>query len=581
MHLVDSISHHPELRCVCHHHEQAAAMAAEAYARLTGEPGVVCVTSGPGAVNAINGVSGAWTDSIPMLVLSGQVKRETCRASYQCNGLRQLGYQETDVVGMVSGITKYAALVDRPESIRRQLERAWRLARTGRPGPCWLDIPLDVQGLRVPPESLEPCDSPADGTAWDRNLVAQQCREVIERLGAAERPLILAGHGIRVARAEAVFQRVAQLLGVPITTSRTARDLVSARHPLFAGRPGAYSGDRAGNFAIQNSDVLLALGTRLGVALTGYNFARFAPGAYKIQVDIDPAELNKPTLRPDLGIHCDAGAFLCEMERQLAQPCWNGERHSAWVSWCRERLKRYPVVREPHRKPGGLLNPYHFMELLLTSLAEDEVLVAANGSAASMACQIGDFHGRMRFLFNSGNLSMGYDLPAAIGAAMARPGQRVVCLAGDGSIMMNLQELQTIVHHRLPIKIFVLNNGGYLSIRTTQQTFFGRLAGESPASGISFPDFTPLAAAFGLATVTLDRAEPRRSIQAVLEHPGPVLCDVKVDPDQRLELRCSTRLAAGGRLESSGLEDLWPHLPAEDLASNLLSPALLPLPSYS
>ena len=375
MHLNDSIGKEARIQFVCNHHEQASAMAAEAYARVSGLPGVVNVTTGPGGINALNGVFGAWTDSIPMLVVSGQVKRETCMRALGITGLRQLGDQEADIVAMVANITKYAVLVDDPLSIRYHLERAWHLAQGGRPGPCWLDIPVDVQGMSIDPATLRGYDPAEDESALntiDGEQLTSDCREVLDRIRNAKRPAILAGTGVRAALAIAEFDELCHRLGVPVTTAWT-HDLIASDDPLFCGRQGTI-GDRAGNFTVQSADLLLILGSRLNIRQTSYNWQSFARQAFKIQVDVDAAEFHKPTVQPNLAIHCDLKRFLREMLRQCDTGHVRPETHAKWLGWCRERVQRYPVVQERQRNAGPPLNPYYFIEQLSTKLAEDDAV---------------------------------------------------------------------------------------------------------------------------------------------------------------------------------------------------------------
>jgi acetolactate synthase I/II/III large subunit len=570
MHLNDSFGQEPRLRLICQHHEQACAMAAEGYARVTGQIGVINVTTGPGGINALNGVFGAWTDSIPMLIVSGQVKRETCLATYGLPGLRQLGDQEADIVNMVKGITKYAVMVTDPKTIRYHLERAFALAALGRPGPCWLDIPIDVQSSQIDERALAPYEAREDAPRWDLAHLAQQCREVAERLQKSPRPVILAGTGVRLAKALDVFEKVTRRLGIPVTTAWT-HDLMASDDGLYCGRPGTI-GERAGNFTVQNAETLLVLGSRLNIRQVSYNWKSFARQAFKIQVDVDAAELNKPTVKPDLAVHCDLRLFLEELDRQLEASGYDAARHSGWLAWCRERVQRYPVVLPRHRVFNGLINPYHFMEILFQRLADDDVVVSGNATACIVAFQAAFLKKGQRLFSNSGAASMGHDLPASIGAAFARPGQRVICLAGDGSIQLNLQELQTVVHHRLPVKIFVLNNNGYLSIRTTQTNFFGRLVGESPQSGVTFPDMVKVGQAYGLPVCRLDKADFAADIDWALREPGPVLCEVMLDPKQSFEPKLSSRQLPDGRMVSAPLEDMFPFLDRGELRENLLIP---------
>ena len=565
MHLNDSIGKENRIHYVCMHHEQAAAMAAEGYARITNTPGVINVTTGPGGINALNGVFGAYTDSVPMLVVSGQVKRETCKSLMGCNDLRQLGDQEVDIVSMVRDITKYAVLVDDPSSIRYYLEKAFYLAQNGRPGPCWIDVPVDVQGSMIDENTLRPYDDREDRLTWDEAEVAGAAREVLRRIAEAKRPVILAGTGLRAAGATDGFETLIRALQIPVTTAWT-HDLISSCDPLFCGRPGTI-GERAGNFTVQNADLVLVLGSRLNIRQVSYNWNSFAPKAFKIQVDIDQAELKKPTIRPNLPVHCDLRVLLTAMNEQLKSSPGDRSRHSAWLSWCRDRVARYPVVQEKQRSSGPPLNPYYFMDLLGDSLGSEDIVVCGNATACIVSFQALRLKKGQRLFSNSGSASMGYDLPAAIGAAFAH-GKRVICLAGDGSIQMNIQELQTVVQHQLPVKIFVLDNNGYLSIRSTQTNFFGRLVGESAQSGVSFPDMMRIADAYGIRSLRLESVSQMPDVRKAMEADGPLLVSVTLDAAQGFEPRIRSRQLEDGTIVTPALDDMYPFLSQEELASN-------------
>ncbi|HKF24154.1 MAG TPA: thiamine pyrophosphate-binding protein [Candidatus Angelobacter sp.] len=568
MHLNDSIAGEPRITYVCNHHEQASAMAAEAYARVARTPGIVNVTTGPGGINALNGVFGAWTDSVPMLVLSGQVKRETCMRSRKITGLRQLGDQEADIVSMVAGITKYAMMVDDPGSIRYHLERAYYLASHGRPGPCWLDIPIDVQSAPVEESSMTPYDPGQDEITWDRAEIRGICRQLLKRIADAKRPVIMAGTGLRIANAEGVFEQIVHALGIPVTTAWT-HDVIASDDPLFCGRPGTIGG-RAGNFTVQNADLLLILGSRLNIRQVSYNWPAFAPRAFKIQVDIDEAELKKPLVRPDLPVHCDLKVFLEELLAQCDSAGYKPGKHDLWLSWCRERMRRYPAVQDRQRCPGPPLNGYYFMERLSRMLKSDDVVVCGNATACIVPFQAMPLKAGQRLISNSGSASMGYDLPAAIGACVARGKKRVICLAGDGSIQMNIQELQTIMHHRLPVKLFILNNGGYLSMRLTQTNFFARAVGESASSGVSFPDMVKIGAAYGIPSIRVDRAQQFQDVESMLNEEGPSLIEVMLDPHQEFEPRLRARQMPDGTIVSPSLEDMYPFLDRDELSDNVI-----------
>lgn len=567
MHLNDSVGT-SGLKYICTHHEQAAAMAAEGYARITRIPAVLNVTTGPGGINALNGVFGAWTDSIPMLIVSGQVKRETCMATYALTDLRQLGDQEVDIIRMVKGITKYSVLVTDPESIAYHLERAWYLAQNGRPGPCWLDIPVDVQSAEIDPEALRHYDPVEDRLVFEPAKVEAQVADVLARIRNARRPVIFAGSGVRIGGAQDEFERVIRALRIPVVTAWT-HDLIASDDELFCGRPGTI-GERAGNFTVQNSDVVLILGSRLNIRQMSYNWNSFARHAVKIQVDVDAAELRKPLLQPQVPIHCDVRMFLAEMARQLTARPADGS-HEGWLNRAREWRTKYPVVQPKQRVPGPPLNSYDFIDRLFEMLADDDAVVCGNATACIVPYQTAKLKNGQRLISNSGSASMGYDLPAAIGVAVAR-NARTICIAGEGSLQMNVQELQTVVGYNLPVKIFVLNNGGYLSIRQTQTGFFkGRKIGESPESGVTFPNMQRLGEAYGIPSFTISRVDDFAIIRRELGISGPTLFNVHLDPAQEFEPRLRSRILPDGKILTPNLEDMYPFLSEEELATNMLA----------
>jgi acetolactate synthase-1/2/3 large subunit len=579
MHLNDALGRERGLRKIFTHHEQAAAIAAESYARLSGRPAAVNVTTGPGGVNALNGVFGAYVDSIPMVVVSGQVKRETCAPNYSLP-LRQLGDQEVDIVAMARGITKFAVSLQDPQDARRAVEKALHLAVRGRPGPVWIDVPIDVQGALVDPAALAPYDPAADeghdgeapNTAAEEGLLSggaleAEVRAVLSELCEADRPVILAGAGVRLSGQVDEFLRFAERFGVPVVTGWNAHDLIANEHPLYIGRPGTV-GDRGGNFAVQTADYLLVLGSRLNIRQISYNWKSFAKNAKVAMVDVDAAELAKPTLRIDRPVHADLRDFFAAAERLPASVEQRASARAAYLAHSRARARQYPVVVPEYWERAEPINPYCFGEALFEALEEGDIVVTGDGTACVTIFQAAVLKSGQRLYTNSGCASMGYDLPAAIGAWYASGAKRIICLAGDGSIMMNLQELQTIVGQNLPVKLFVLNNDGYHSIRQTQQNYFAdNIVGCGPDSGLTFPDFERLAGGFGMPAARVSSHEALdEAIRRALDGDGPYLCEVMLDKAQEFAPKLASRRLADGTMISPELEDMAPFLPRDELA---------------
>ena len=568
MHLNDSFGHHPKLHCIYNHHEQASSIAAEAYFRIDNKMAAVCVTSGPGAINTLNGVAGAYMDSVPMIVLSGQAKTGiTVRSSGL--KLRTLGNQEFDIVSALGNMTKYAEMVMDAGKIRYCLEKAFDIAVSGRPGPCWLDIPLDIQGAYIETDELEGYTAEADKSIFNGGGPDAAVRKVAEKIRSAKRPVIYAGNGIRISGATDIFRKLVGKTGIPVVTCWDSIDLMETENEYYAGRGGTM-GDRAGNFAVQNSDFLLCIGSRLNIYQVGYDVRTWAREAYVVDVDIDAEELKKPTIRVDLPVCADAGEFMQALLETVSPD--SKTRYAEWSVQCRKWKEDYPVIQKKHYEDKGAVNIYAFIDRLSRKLPENAVTVVANGSASVVGSQTYYIKKGQRFIMNCGLSSMGYDLPAAIGACAASGGKDVVCIAGDGSIQMNIQELQTIVTNKLPVKIFVINNGGYHQIRQTQNNVFHNgLVGVGPESGdLGFPDFEKLAGSYGIPYCRIsDNAGIEEKTENVLTAESFFLCEVVCSTTQIFEPKSATRKLEDGTLVSPPLEDMAPFLPREELKRNM------------
>ena len=569
MHLNESLSRCAVIEAVCNSHEQASAIATENYAKVTNAVGVCLVTTGPGGTNAVTGVAGAWLDSTPVLFISGQVKRpdRMFRPDGTPRGMRQLGVQEVDIVSIVRPITKYAVTILEPGAIRYHLERAVHEATSGRPGPVWIDIPLDVQAAPIDPDEL--MGFSASSVEWD---LAAQAQRIAKLLAEAQRPLIFAGNGIRLARAEQEFAEWIQRLKIPVVATWCAADLIASDDPLFVGRPGSVAA-RGANFALQNCDLLIAIGVRLDFAITGYAPEKLARGARKVVVDIDAAELEKLQPYVDAPVQADAGAFLREMLRQDVvlrdRRCWD-KRCSEWKT-------RYAVVTDEHRKPQGRVSIYHLAEVIAAETEQQDLLVSgSSGSAIEIFLLAYPTKTGQRIFHTAGLGSMGFGLPASIGVCLGGGRRRTVCVDGDGGFQFNIQELETVRRLQLPIKFFVLNNDGYASIRASQTNFFGEARiGCDSRTGITLPDLSRVAAAYGLSTTVIEsQADLGGQVRRVLAMPGPVVCDVRVIPDEVRAPRLASYQKPDGGMVSRPLEDLWPFLPRDEFLANMIVPAL-------
>lgn len=564
MFLSDAVYLHPDLTAVCNHHEQACAMAAVGYAKYTENLGVAFTSTGCGATNAITGLLSAWHDNVPCVFVSGQVKRsETVRGTRI--PLRQFGTQEADIISIVAPLTKYAEMVLDPTRIRYCMDRAFFLARSGRPGPVWLDIPMDVQGAQIDPENLEGFDPLELDLAYKTIPTEDELSSLSAMLASAKRPVIIAGQGIRLGKAIAEFRRFVERHQIPVVAPYMGVGLLETDHPLYMGVIGTKA-SRAGNLAMQNADLIISIGSRLHVTAIGYEYHLFAREAKKVVIDIDPIEHTKKTVSIDLFINADVKEFFGRFRPNDVPDV------SAWVEWCSVRRARYPVCLPEYRTYTDSVSMYHFVDTLSRIMPADAVVVSDAGSAFYVTTQAVNLRDAQRYITSGGQAEMGYTMPVSIGACIAKGNAPVLGITGDGSLQMNIQELQTIAYHQLPIKTFVLNNNGYLSIRTTQNKFFeGRLIGTDESSGVSFPDLRRIAKAYGIKYVRIAKSSQlKRALKQVLAHPGPVLCDVICPENEPVVPAAASRKRDDGRMESRPLEDMLPFLSRDEYRDNLL-----------
>jgi acetolactate synthase-1/2/3 large subunit len=581
MHLNQSLGAEGRITAVCNSHEQASAICAEGYAKATNGLGVCMVTTGPGGTNAVTGVAGAWLDSTPTLFISGQVKRPDRMfdaLSGRPLGMRQLGVQEVDICSIVAPITKYAVTVLEPADIRYHLEKAAFLALHGRPGPVWIDIPLDVQASPIDEHQLRAFDAAEllhSGFITGSDDAPSAAAAALQAFRRCERPLLFAGNGIRLARAEKEFEALRLRLGVPTVATWCAADLVPSDSATYVGRPGSVAA-RGANFALQNCDFLLAIGVRLDFAITGYAPQNLAREAYKVVVDIDAAELGKLQGHLQQPVCCDAKRFLSALLEQLDEA--DASRFRPWLDRCAEWKTRYPVVTAEHRRTDTLVSVFNLAEILGQQVKPHDRLVVGNSGSAIeiylLACPT--LHSQ-RLYHTAGLGAMGYAIPMAIAVAIANPGREVIAVDGDGGFMFNIQELETIHRLQLPIKFFVLNNDGYSSIRASQTAYFGKATiGADSRTGLTIPDLSKVGASYGLSThVIRDQQDLRGEVCRVLDMPGPVVCDVRVLPDELRAPRLQSHQRPDGSFVSKPLEDLYPFLPRDEFLANMI---VKPLP---
>lgn len=565
MFLVDAVYQNKKLEAICTHHEQAAGMSAEAYARITGKLGVALVTAGPGAVNVINGVAGGWTDSAPMMIISGQ-SALACVRYQQSHPIRQYGIQGINIKPLVEKITKYFVTVDDPSKILYYMTKAYYLALNGRPGPVWIEVPLDVQKMEVSTKLLEEFVPPADN--FDNFLLKEQVAKTLKYLTNSKRPIFIAGQGVRLGQAVKEFNRAVEKFKIPVLTSRLGIDLIDTDNRLYVGRPGNY-GERPANFAIQNSDLIISVGCRLASALVGHDPKNFGKHAKKIMIDVDKEELDKPGIEIDIKIYNYAKNFFVEFLKQ--GETLRIQDFTSWINQCNYWKKTYPVVLE-HYKKEKPVNSYYFTEKLSEFATKDDMIILDTGTCFHVTCQVWKIKKNQRFLTTGGLSSMGYWV-AVIGACMANKKKRTVVITGDGSLQMNIQEFATIKHNKLPVKVFIFNNNGYLLIRHTQKNFMdGRLLGEGPDTGVWCPDSLKIAKAYGIKGVRIDNVEEVAcKIKEVMDYDGPVICDVMTPEWQLIIPRISSEKRPDGTLVSMPYEDMYPFLDRAELRKNMVS----------
>ena len=572
MHINDSFGHDTRIHTIYNHHEQASAIAAEGYARIAGKAAIVSVTSGPGATNAITGVAGAWLDSIPMIVISGQMKRETLVSAYN-QKLRQLGFQEFNIIDSVSCMTKYAKLLDKPSLVIQEVVHAFDIMNAGRKGPIWLDIPLDVQSELVeiefnsegfifpkPPFIQVPILS-------DTNILGK----IFDKLVDSVKPVMLIGYEVRMDNSVDKFIKFAERLSIPVVTEWNSHDTISDDHQLNCGRPGTI-GNRAGNFVVQQADFLLCVGCQLSIRQISYVWSNFAPSAFKVGVSSDYAELNKPTINFDVKINSSISSFIDQFHHFLVTHNYQSQ-FIGWLNWASDLSDRYPVVQRKHYDDSRGLSVYVFFKFLSDLLPSNSITILANGASCVAGLQTIVIKPNQRIFTNAGLSGMGYAICAAIGACCAQDDQStpIVCVEGDGSIQMNLQELQTIVHNQLNIKLFWLNNGGYQSIKLTQKGMFNALekgyCGADSSSGLSCPSAEKIASAYGIPYFCASSISALYSISSFLLQEGPCIMEIILNPNEEFEPKLQSRLNPDGTFVTPPLEDMAPFLTRDELRS--------------
>jgi len=564
MFLNDAVAAHREMKVLCNHHEQACAMGAVGYAKLRNGFGSAILTTGCGATNATTGLLDAWQDNVPCFFISGQVKRK--ETTYNATvPLRQIGVQEANIVAIVESITKYAIMINEPEDILFELEKAAFLAMSGRPGPVWIDVPLDVQGAAVDLELLRHY-SPSPEESEKPRPTADNIATLRSQLAVSKRPIIIAGNGIRLGGAVEAFQAFVEKSKIPVVVSYLGADLLASDHPQYVGRVGI-KGERAGNFAMQNADLVISIGCHLSVALTGFEYELFAREAYLSVIDIDPNEHLKNTVKIDQFIHADVAELFTQLPSVKPQDIWQ-----EWEVTCRKWREQWPICLPSYADEKEYINKYSFIDKLKDHLKDDSVVVSDAGSSYYVTSQALKIRDQQRYLTSGAQADMGFTLPAAIGASAAKADGEVVGITGDGSLQMNIQELQTVVHNQLPLKLVVWNNNGYLSIRATQLKFFaGREIGTDPASGVSFPSTQKLAEAYGIPFLRVSElALLDDALENMMKSTGPMILEVMCPENQEIIPTASSMKLPDGRMVSKPLEDMYPFLDRVEFLENMI-----------
>lgn len=565
--LCDALVLEKKIKYVACHHEQAASIAAEAYARIKGDLGVALVTSGPGGTNAITGTVGCWLDHVPQLTISGQVFSGQTILNHP--GLRTKGVQEINIVDIVKPFTKYAVMVTDELSIKYHLEKAFHLAKFGRPGPVWLDIPADIQNKNIDPKSLE--SYIPENEINDNKSLNDLVIKIALLLNEAKRPLIHVGQGIRISKAQKKLLKLIENYNIPFLTAMNGFDLMDYDHPLNAGYSGSFA-QRGANFAVQTCDFYLAIGTRLSLAQTGFNAKDYARNAHVVMVDIDQAELDKDTVPIDIKVCSDAGIFLDYFNNELNKFKFEKSHWINWANQCKEWKIKYPVVKKEYFEINNFVNSYVFLDMLSNELTAEDIIVTDMGFAFQNTYQAFKVKFGQRVISNSGLAPMGWGLPAAIGAFFSQKKKgKIICISGEGGLMMNIQELATIMHHQIPVKLFIFNNGGYLTIKQTQELGFeGRLMGSTKESGIDFPNFLKIADAHSLNSLRIyNHKELSKNIKSIISSDKSVVCELMMDPNQVQAPKLINRRNSDGTFKQTALEDSYPFLDQSEIDENL------------